>query len=64
MAGNKIAQSFGWKFLERIGAQGTSFLLTIILARLLLPDDYGLVALLTVFISLATTFVQCGFNSL
>lgn len=63
MAGNKIAQSFGWKFLERIGAQGTSFLLTIILARLLLPDDYGLVALLTVFISLATTFVQCGFNT-
>lgn len=59
----KVSSAFLWKFLERIGAQGVSFVLTIILARLLTPTDYGVVALVTVFISLATTFVQCGFNS-
>lgn len=60
---SKVSSAFLWKFLERIGAQGISFILTIILARLLTPTDYGVVALVTVFISLATTFVQCGFNS-
>lgn len=59
----RVKSAFIWKFMERIGAQGASFILTIILARLLTPYDYGVVALITVFISLATAFVQAGFNS-
>ena len=59
----EVKVAFVWKFFERIGAQSVSFILTIILARLLTPNDYGVVALITVFISLATTFVQAGFNS-
>lgn len=59
----QVKLAFVWKFLERVGAQGASFVLTIILARLLTPDDYGVIALITVFISVATVFVQAGFNS-
>lgn len=60
---SKVVSSLIWKYLERIGAQGVSFVLTLILANFLTPDDYGIVALLTVFISLANVFVQCGFNT-
>lgn len=60
---NKVASSLVWKFFERIGSQGVTFVLSIILARILSPTEYGLVALITVFISIATVFVQGGFNT-
>lgn len=60
---NGIANSLAWKFLERVGSQGANFILSIILARLLGPTEYGTVALITVFISIATVFVQGGFNT-
>lgn len=59
----KVVSAFSWKFFERLSVQGASFLVTLILARLLTPDDYGVIALITVFISLANTFVQGGFNT-
>lgn len=59
----KVVSAFSWKFVERLSVQGASFLVTLILARLLSPDDYGVIALITVFISLANTFVQGGFNT-
>ncbi len=59
----KVSLSLVWKFLERAGGQAISFLLGIILARLLTPTEYGLVALITIFISIATVFVQGGFNT-
>ena len=58
-----VILSLGWKFLERMGSQLSTFLLGIILARLLTPTEYGTVALITVFISIATVFVQGGFNT-
>lgn len=52
-----------WKFGERITAQLISLIVSIILARLLLPSDYGAVALVMVFITLANVFVSNGFGS-
>lgn len=52
-----------WKFGERIGAQAVSFLVSIVLARLLLPSDYGVIALITIFIDIANVFVSSGFGS-
>lgn len=52
-----------WKFLERGGTQAVQFVLQIILARLLLPEDYGVTGLLSVFIAIASIFVQSGFGS-
>jgi len=58
-----IVNSLFWKLMERGGTQGIQFMVQIILARLLLPADYGLVALVMVFILLANVFVQSGFNT-
>ena len=38
-----------WKFAERVLAEAVHFIVSIVLARLLLPDDYGLIALVLVF---------------
>lgn len=52
-----------WKTGERVFAQGVTFIVSIILARILSPDDYGVVAMLLVFINIADVFVQSGFST-
>ena len=59
----QIAISFIWKLLERSGVQGISFVLTIILARILQPSEYGEMALVMVFINLANVIVDGGFST-
>ena len=48
--------------LEKFGVQQAQFVVTLVLARLLTPNDYGTVALLSVFIAIANVFVDCGFG--
>ena len=50
-----------WKFGERIMTQGVSFVVSLILARILSPDDYGVIALAMTFMSLAAVFINSGF---
>lgn len=52
-----------WTFMERIGAQGVSFIVSLVLARLLLPEQYGIIALVTVIINICNVFVTSGFPS-
>jgi teichuronic acid exporter len=52
-----------WSFLERVGQQGISFFIGIILARLLLPEQFGLVGMLSLFIEIARAFVDSGFGA-
>ncbi|HIS17277.1 MAG TPA: lipopolysaccharide biosynthesis protein [Candidatus Coprovivens excrementavium] len=59
----KIVTGFFWKFGEQVSSQLVSFILSIILARLLTPNDYGVVALVNVFIILANVFVTSGFGT-
>lgn len=49
--------------MERCGAQLVSFAVSIILARLLCPEDYGTIALVSVFITILQTFVDSGFGN-
>lgn len=63
MKSKSIVSSLFWKFLERGGTQVTQFIVSIVIARLLLPNDYGAVALLMIFISIASVFVQSGLNT-
>jgi teichuronic acid exporter len=49
--------------MERGGTQGIQFIVQIVLARLLLPEDYGIIALVLVFIAIANVFVQSGLNT-
>ena len=49
--------------IERFSAQGVQFVIQIILARLLLLSDYGIIAMLTIFIAISQTFVDSGFSN-
>lgn len=49
--------------MERGGTQGIGFFVSIIVARLLLPEDYGQIALIMILITIANVFVQSGFNT-
>ncbi len=59
----KVATSFIWNLLEKFGSQGLQFIISIYLARILLPEDYGIVALIQIFIQIANVFVIDGFSS-
>lgn len=52
-----------WKFAERILAQGVSFIVSVVLARLLLPEDYGILAIVFVLIAFADVFIVSGFST-
>lgn len=52
-----------WSSVERFSVQGISFIVMIIMARVLTPDDYGLVGMLTIFIAVAQSLVDSGFSN-
>lgn len=52
-----------WRFAERSGAQGVSFIVSIVLARFLAPEAYGTVALVTVFTTILQVFVDSGLGT-
>ena len=60
---SNILSSLFWKLMERGGTQGIQFIVQIILARLLAPEQFGTIAIVMVFINLAQVFVQSGFNT-
>lgn len=49
--------------MERGGTQGIQLIVMIVLARLLLPEEFGLIVLVTIFLTIAGVFVQSGFNT-
>lgn len=59
----KTISSFLFKVIESVGNQGIAFLISLLLARLLDPSDYGVLSMLTVFIAIAQVFVQSGLNT-
>ncbi|MBR5022767.1 MAG: lipopolysaccharide biosynthesis protein [Oscillospiraceae bacterium] len=62
LKGKTISGIF-WKFMERIGAKVISSIVSIVLARLLLPEDYAAIALVMVFINLSDILINSGFSS-
>ena len=52
-----------WRLLERFGAQGVSMIVTVVLARLLDPNVYGIVALASVFTGLLEPFINSGMST-
>ena len=60
-----VTSNLMWRFLERFGAYAVSFVISVVLARILDPSTYGIVAIMTVIISFLDIFVTAGFaNSL
>ncbi len=60
---DKAIKGVLWSLTERFGNQAIQFFIGLILARLLLPEDYGLIGMILVFISFAQVFVEGGFSS-
>ena len=59
----KVVKGLFWKLLENGGAQLVQFVVAILLARLLTPAEYGVVGIITIFITIANVFVQSGFST-
>lgn len=58
-----VIKSFLWKLLERFSVQGLGVCITLVLARILSPSDYGTVAIITVFVNLANVIIDGGLNT-
>lgn len=59
----KAISGWIWKFLERMIAQGISLIISIILARLLSPTDYGVVSVVTIFFTFSNVLISGGLNT-
>lgn len=59
---DKSINAFLWVLVDKIGGSVANFVVTVILARLLLPADFGLVAMVMVFFEISSSFIQSGFG--
>ena len=60
---HKIVSGFLWQALDRVGTQGLQMVISIILVRLLTPEDFGVLAVVSVFVVLCQVFVDSGFST-
>lgn len=63
MENKSVFSNFIWRFAERCGAQLVTFIVSIVLARILMPEDYGTIALVTVFTTIMQVFVDSGLST-
>ena len=61
--GSTILSGLFWRFAERMGAQIVTFVVSIVLARILAPSDYGMISLVTIFVTIANVLVTSGFGN-
>lgn len=54
---------FAWKFSERILSQVVSLIVSIVLARILMPDDYSVISIVTIFFAFCNVFITGGLNT-
>ncbi len=59
----KSISGFKWSAIEKFSQQGIQFIIGIIIARILSPKDFGIVGMLTIFIVIGQSFVDCGFGN-
>ena len=62
-SGKEVSSNLIWRLLERFGAQGVTFVVSLVLARVLEPEVYGTVALITLITSILQVFVDSGLGS-
>ena len=60
---DKTVKGVFWSAVDRFSAQGIQFVFSILIARLLLPEDYGVIAMLNIFLAVSQTFIDSGFGS-
>lgn len=60
---NRVISSIGWKLLEKGGSKIVSLLVQIVMARLLAPEEFGMLAIMLVFVNIGNVIVQSGLNT-
>lgn len=60
---NKTIHGVGWSAADTLIGHGVTFLVGLVLARLLSPDEYGLIGIVTIFTTILIGFVECGFSN-
>lgn len=59
----KTVKGLGWSAIDNVAQHGVGFVVGIILARLLTPDDYGLIGIITIFTTICTALINAGFST-
>ena len=59
----KTIKGVGWSAIDNVSGYAVTFLVGIILARILSPDDYGLIGIITIFTTICQCFINAGFGS-
>ena len=60
---DKTIKGVGWSAIDNVLQMGVTFLVSIVLARLLTPDDYGLIGIIAIFTAVCNTLVNAGFTT-
>lgn len=60
---NKTVKGASWSFIDSIAGQGITFLVGLVLARLLTPEEYGLIGIIIIFIAVFNSIVDSGFSN-
>lgn len=60
---NKAVRGAKWSFIDNIASSGVTFLVGLVLANLLTPTEYGIMAIITIFIAVSTSIVDSGFSN-
>lgn len=59
----KTVKGVGWSFVDAISGQGITFLVGLVLARLITPEEYGLIGIILIFVAVFDSIVNCGFSN-
>jgi len=59
----KTVSGLVWSFIDTIAGQGITFIVGIILARILTPHEFGLIGMITIFIAVSESFINSGFSN-
>ncbi|NLJ18847.1 lipopolysaccharide biosynthesis protein [Globicatella sulfidifaciens] len=59
----KAIRGVSWSFVDNIASQGITFLVGIILARLLTPAEFGILGMITIFIAISNSIIDSGFSN-
>lgn len=60
---SKTIKGASWSFIDSIAGQGITFFVGLVLARLLTPEEYGLIGIITIFIAVFNSIVDSGFSN-
>ena len=59
----EVVANFSWRYIEKFGSQVVGFIVSIVLARLMAPEAFGVVAIMGIFTTFLYVFVDSGFGN-